>query len=122
MTQLVEGSYFETTKMKSISFDEMTEKYLIVAIREWEWLRDNPVSRLSFSVGNKNARDRWLSDEEEKDLMKAATNPWWLRNFLIVALHTGMRKGEILNLKWKNVDFKRKTVAVVKSKNDEKRI
>lgn len=92
-----------------------------VAIREWEWLRDNSVSRLSFSVGNKNARDRWLSDDEEKSLMEAATNPWWFRNFLIVALHTGMRKGEILNLKWKEIDFKRRILMVVKSKNDEKR-
>ena len=37
-----------------------------VAIKEWEWLKDNPVSRLSFSVGNRNARDRWLTLEEEK--------------------------------------------------------
>jgi integrase len=92
-----------------------------VAIREWEWTKDNPVSRLSFSVGNSNARDRWLSDEEETILMKAATNPWWLRNFLNVALHTDMRRGEILNLKWMDVDMKRRIVTVVKSKNGEKR-
>ena len=78
-----------------------------MAIREWEWLRENPVSRLSFSVGNKNARDRWLSDEEEERLIRAATNPWWLRNFLIVAFHTGMRKVEILNLKWSDNDFQK---------------
>lgn len=180
MIDLVEGSYFETAKLKKTTFDEMTERYLAkheklrdartvktlktvfsgimlaqitsnliseyrssrlkkvkpatvyqelallrrmfnVAIREWEWLRDNPVSRLSFSVGNMNARDRWLSDEEEKSLFEVATNPWWFRNFLLVALHTGMRKGEILNLKWMDVDFQRRTVRVVKSKNDEKR-
>ncbi len=32
-----------------------------------------------------------------------------------------MRRGEILNLEWANVDFNRMTVTVVKSKNDEKR-
>ena len=180
LTEIVEGSYFEAAKLKRITFEEMTEKYLMnhekqrdartvktlklffsgyvlsqltsklvseyrtkrlkkvkpatvyqelallrrmfnVAIREWEWLRDNPISRLSFSVGNKNARDRWLSDEEEETLIQSATNPWWFRNFLIVALHTGMRRGEILGLKWKDIDFKRRTVMVVKSKNDEKR-
>jgi len=46
-----------------------------VAIREWEWVKDNPVSRLSFSVGNRNARDRWLTTEEEARLLEKATNP-----------------------------------------------
>lgn len=92
-----------------------------VAIKEWGWLRDNPVSRLSFSVGNSNARDRWLRTEEEKMLLSSATNPKWLKNLVVVALHTGMRRGEILRLKWQNADFKRRAVRVVKSKNGEKR-
>ncbi len=50
-----------------------------VAMKEWEWCKDNPVSRLSFSVGNRNARDRWLTYEEEKNLLDKATNPVWLR-------------------------------------------
>ncbi len=180
LTEITEDKYFDSAKLKQITFDEMAAKYLRehekqrdaltakvlksffsgytlyqissrkiteyrsmrlrkvkpatvyqelallrrmfnVAIREWEWTKDNPVSRLSFSVGNKNARDRWLSDEEEHRLMRKATNPWWLKNFLNVALHTGMRRGEILNLKWADVDMKRKILLVVKSKNGEKR-
>jgi integrase len=93
-----------------------------VAIKEWEWIRDNPVSRLSFSVGNRNARDRWLTPEEEEKLLNSATNPKWLRSLIVFALHTGMRRGEILNLMWKDVDFKRKTVTVVRSKNNVKRV
>jgi integrase len=92
-----------------------------VARRQWKWTKENPVADLSFSVGNKNARDRWLTHTEEKRLLDAATNPWWLRDCLMVALHTGMRRGEILNLKWVDVDFLRMTVTVVKSKNGEKR-
>ena len=92
-----------------------------VAIREWEWLKENPASKLSFSVGNKNARDRWLTVEEEKELLTCATNPQWLRRLLVVALHTGMRKGEIRNLRWQDIDFTRRIITVVKSKNGEKR-
>lgn len=180
LSEIVEGSFFESAKRKKITFEEMTAKYLKehekqrdrrtvkylkkyfsgyklsqitssviaeykasrlkkvkpatvyqelalmrrmfnVAIREWEWLKDNPVSKISFSVGTTNARDRWLSDDEEESLMKAATSPWWFRNFLVVALHTGMRRGEILNLLWKHVDLKRRIITVVKSKNGEKR-
>lgn len=92
-----------------------------VARREWKWVRDNPAADLSFSVGNKNARDRWLSPEEERLLLSKATNPAWLRPLLIVALHTGMRRGEILNLVWKDLDFNRRLITIHKSKNGEKR-
>jgi integrase len=93
-----------------------------VAIREWEWIKDNPVARLSFSVGNKNARDRWLTLEEEGRLLEQATNPRWLRTLLMVALHTGMRRGEILGLEWPSVDLNRRAITVERSKNGEKRI
>ena len=92
-----------------------------VARREWKWTKENPVADLSFAVGNKNARDRWLTIEEEKKLLECSTNPVWLRTLLVFALHTGMRRGEILDLLWKDVDFFRKLVTVVKSKNGEKR-
>ena len=92
-----------------------------VAIREWEWLKDNPVSRLSFSVGNRNARDRWLTLDEEKRLLDNATNPVWLRALILLALHTGMRRGEILDLRWQNVDLLKRAIRIVKSKNGEKR-
>lgn len=59
--------------------------------------------------------------EEEKRLLDCATNPVWLKSLLVFALHTGMRRGEILNLLWKDVDFFRKLVIVVQSKNGEKR-
>lgn len=92
-----------------------------VARKEWKWVKDNPVADLSFAVGNKNARDRWLSVEEEERLLDSATNPSWLNGLLVFALHTGMRRGEILNLKWQHIDQTRKLVTVVKSKNGEKR-
>jgi integrase len=92
-----------------------------VAINEWEWIKDNPVARLSFSVGNTNARDRWLTLDEEKALLENATSPTWLKTLLVVALHTGMRRGEILSLAWQDVDLARRTITVVKSKNGQKR-
>jgi integrase len=93
-----------------------------VAMNEWEWVKDNPVSRLSFSVGNKNARYRWLTIEEEQRLIDCAANPQWLRTLLVVALQTGMRRGEILDLKWQDVDFAKRTIMIVKSKNGERRM
>lgn len=62
---------------------------------------------------------RWLSQKEEKRLLIASTER--LRAIIVFALNTGMRQGEILRLKWPYVDFSRKTVAVMESKNGEKR-
>jgi integrase len=52
-----------------------------------------------------NSRDRILSFKEYKRLLEHA--PVHLRSILIVAFSTGMRKGEILNLKWSNIDRKK---------------
>lgn len=99
----------------------LMRKMFNIARREWKWVKDNPVADLSFSVGRKNARDRWLTLEEELRLLKFSTNPSWLNTLLLTALHTGMRRGEILNLKWQDVDFKRRLIVVQSSKNGEKR-
>jgi len=94
-----------------------------VARKRWQWVKENPVSDgdLQFSIGNRNARDRWLTVEEEQVLLANATNPIWLRLLLTAALHTGMRRGELLALSWKDVDFEARLIRIEKSKNGEKR-
>jgi integrase len=71
-------------------------------------------------VGNRNARDRWLTLKEEYSLISCAS-PEWLKNVILFALHTGMRRSEILNIMWKDVDFNRRLLRVEKTKNNEKR-
>lgn len=66
-----------------------------------------------------NQIDRWLTANEEERLM--ASSPLWLREIIIFALNTGMRKGEILSLQWRDVDFARSVLVVMKSKNRERR-
>jgi len=89
-----------------------------LAIREWEWCRDNPVSKVSMEKEN-NKRDRWLTADDEEKLIKVS--PHWLREVVLFALHTGMRMGEILSLTWDGVSLFRKTVTVFHSKNGERR-
>lgn len=60
----------------------------------------NTVERLLPFRGN--TRDRKMSVKEYLSLVKVALPH--LRDILIVAFNTGMRKGEILNLQWHNID------------------
>lgn len=94
------------------------KKAFNLARREWEWCSDNPVSRVSMEKEN-NARDRWLSRREEAQLVSLAAE--WLRDVVVFAINTGLRMGEILALRWGAVDFSRRTLMVVQSKNGERR-
>ena len=89
-----------------------------VAIREWEWCRDNPVQRVRMESVN-NQIERWLTTKEEERLL--AASPPWLQAIMTFALHTGLRRSEILNLQWQDIDFVRGTLVVMKSKNKQRR-
>ncbi len=94
------------------------KKAFNLAIREWEWCRENPVRRVAMEQ-EANQRDRWLTLHEQRRLVK--TCPVWLREIVVFALYTGMRMGEILTLEWQQVDLFRRTVTVLRSKNRERR-
>jgi len=85
-----------------------------LAVKEWEWLNTNPIASVSLEPVY-NARDRWLTWEEERVLLEIC--PDWLREIVVFALNTGLRLGEIVNLKWKNVDLSRGVMTLIRSKN-----
>jgi integrase len=88
-----------------------------LAMREWQWVRNNPCNAVQKPT-IKNQILRWLSPEEEDRLLKAAEGylNGQLVDIIITALHTGMRMGEILALKWKDVDFQNRTITVMQHK------
>ncbi len=88
------------------------------ACKEWEWITVNPMNNVKKPRIN-NRRDRWLSHEDESALLQKAYD--WFKPIVIFAIHTGMRQGEIIRLKWNDVDLFRRTLVIHKSKNNEKR-
>ncbi len=93
-------------------------KAFALAVREWEWVRENPCSRVSREREN-NKRIRWLRGEEEARLMETCAEE--IKDIVVFAIHTGMRMDEILSLKWEEVSLSAKTATVSKSKNYEAR-
>lgn len=92
------------------------------AVREWHWLHDNPVRRVS-KEREPEGRVRYLSDEERERLLTAcrASPLKELELIVLLALTTGMRRGEILGLRWADVDVKRRSAVLHKTKNRERR-
>ena len=72
-----------------------------IAINEWGWLNDNPMSRVK-SPKLPRGRVRYLDDNERNRIISAckkSKNPMLYPAF-ILSLSTGMRQGEVMNLYW----------------------
>ena len=87
---------------------------------DWRLTRDNPVVKVRLFSEKDTQKERILTEEEEARLL--AESPGYLRPILVVALNTGMRRGEILNLKWEQVDLTRRIIKVQHTKSGKSRI
>jgi integrase len=85
-----------------------------LSIKEWEWIEENPVSKISKERVD-NSKERWLTFEEEERLLNSS--PKWLQEIILFSLETGLRQGEVLNLQWPQVDLFRKTITITEQKN-----
>jgi integrase len=93
-----------------------------IAVCEWGWMEDNPMSKVS-KYKEPKGRTRFLSKDETKILLeecKKASNPL-LYIFVVTALSTGARWSEIANITWKNVDFNNRMFYLMDTKNSEHR-
>ena len=93
-----------------------------IAIKEWGWIDDNPLRKVQ-KPKEPRGRVRFLSDEEREKLLESCKNSEepFLYPIVVIALSTGARKSEILNLTWADVDLQRKVAVLQQTKNDERR-
>jgi len=84
----------------------------------WGFARlENPVSKVAYYP--ERTMERILAEGEAERLLAACGES--LRPVVLVALNTGMRKSEILSLRWRDVDFARRFIRVERSKNNRSR-
>ena len=86
---------------------EMVEKEVLEKVRRVKLIPEN------------NRRLRFLSAEECQTLIEKCDPP--LRPIVIMALNTGRRKSEILNLTWDQVDLKHGFILLEVTKNGKRR-
>jgi integrase len=101
----------------------MLSNLFTIAIQEWGLgLSHNPVAAIRKPSPGKG-RDRRLNADEEKRLLEAVeqySNPmlgWIVR----IAIETGMRQSEILNLRKRQLDLTARVVRLSDTKNDSAR-
>lgn len=95
---------------------------LSTAVKEWGWLDDSPMRKVS-KLKEPRGRVRFLDDDERERLLEAckeSSNPY-LYPIVVIAMSTGMRYSEIMNLTWADVDLQRSRIILHETKNGDRR-
>jgi integrase len=94
-----------------------------VMVAEWEWLDINHVKGIK-KLPEPSGRTRYLSKAEIPKLLAACKNSSsaMLYSVVLMALHTGMRKAEIFQLKWSDVELDQQCCYLRDTKNKDNRV
>ena len=90
----------EATKATTNRYLALVRAILIRARDEWEWIEKAPKVRLFKETNN---RERSLTPEQAKLLLSEL--PEHQREVVLFALVTGLRKSNVLQLKWEQVNL-----------------
>ena len=95
---------------------------LTIASTELGWIPFNPMRGVK-KLSEAKERVRFLSDDERERLLTACreSRNRYLYPIVVLALSTAMRKEEIRQIRWKDVDLNRGTIVLHQTKNRERR-
>jgi integrase len=98
-----------------------TIKHMFTKAVEWDMVEEVTLKRVRKAklLEENNRRLRYLSKEECQALIKESHGHLW--PIVITALNTGMKRGEILNLTWDNLDLQHGFILQDQTKNGERR-
>jgi len=88
-----------------------------IGFKEYEWIETSPVRKIT-KPKEPQGRVRFLNADERNRLLSScqeSKNPY-LYCVVVLAISTGMRQGEIMNLTWKDLDLFKKQIILEKNK------
>lgn len=89
-------------KPASVNRELSTLRHMMSKAVEWDMIECSPFTKAKkLFYKENNQRLRFLTEIEESRLMKKCVG--YLKDIVITALHSGMRKGEILSLRWAQI-------------------
>lgn len=114
----------KTVKPASVRRELVILRHIFeVAQREWGVpMPRNPVHDIKLPTDS-SPRQRRLADGDEAKLLSALTprSAWYLRFLIALAVETGMRRGELLSIKWSDIDLPAKILRIRTTKNGHPR-
>jgi len=119
MIEKYKAKRLENVSPASVNRELACLKHMYTKAIEWGYVRENPAKGVRL-LKESPGRLRYLNPEEVERLINACADH--LRPIVITALNTGMRKSEILNLRWKEIDLKNRKITVINAKNNESRV
>jgi integrase len=108
----------EEVKPATVNRELSLLKHMFSKAIEWEKAKENPAKKVKLLKGEVKRVRFLMPDEIQKLLSNCADH---LKPIVTVALHTGMRKGELLNLQWDQVNFDQRIISILNTKNHERR-
>jgi integrase len=97
-------------KAKTINFEVACIGTAFNLAVKWNYLKENPTKGVTKLKVEKSKQPRFLSTEEIDRLLKFA--PADLYPIIFTFINTGMRKAELENLQWGDVDLKRRQISI----------
>jgi len=91
-----------------------------VARKEWHWVSHNPFDGVG-KLREGRGRVRFLSEDERTILLQETAKDRVLHTFVVLALSTAARAGELLNLKWQDIDLNDGRILLRVTKNAQPR-
>jgi integrase len=93
-------------------------KHIMTKALEWKMIADNPFRSVRNLRVPKRV-DRVLAPEEEVRLLAACEHvrSKFLRTLIIMAIHTGLRRSELLGLEWTRINLANRTIEIINAKS-----
>jgi integrase len=98
-------------------------RHMFNKANEWDYLKNNPIQSVRM-LKEPPGRIRYLEPDEIEKLLKVIDNlprntGVYLKPIVILALNTGLRKSEILQLRWRNINLVERKIEVLRTKTNE---
>lgn len=91
-------------------------------MKDWMWISQNPMRAIKKpSPGRRKTRFFSMDEIATLSNLCAASNSNYMLPIFTIAIHTGMRRGEILSLRWENINLQEREIFLPTSKNGESR-
>lgn len=123
---LLKGSTFKGTVRSPstvVRYLSALSHALTVGTKEWGWLNDSPMRKVT-KPKEPRGRVRFLDDQERSALLKACkeSSNSYLYIVFVISLSCGLRQGELMSLRWENIDLFRGRIVLHETKNGERRV